>query len=62
MSESDFDPEKLIEAMSAFLNLSIEAEYRSGISNHLIASRRIAEAFLILDLDDEAEPAPVFKP
>jgi hypothetical protein len=58
---SDFDPDKMIDAMAAFHGLTIEEAYRQGIATHLKAAREIAAPLLALKLDDEAEPAPVFK-
>jgi Protein of unknown function (DUF4089) len=62
MSDAPFDPDALITAMSIFLGLEIEPEYRQGVVTHLLASHRIAKSFLDLPLDDETEPAPVFVP
>jgi hypothetical protein len=62
MSITEFDPDKLMDAMSTFLNLPIEPEYRNGVAIHLRASQRLAKSFLDIPLDDEAEPAPVFVP
>jgi Protein of unknown function (DUF4089) len=62
MSDDAFDTDKLIDVMSAFLNLPIEPAYRKGVAVHLLASQRIAKSFLELPLHDDAEPAPVFCP
>jgi Protein of unknown function (DUF4089) len=62
MSGAPFDPDALITAISVFLDLPIEPEYRQGIALHLLASHRIAKSFLDLPTDDEAEPAPVYVP
>ncbi|MCO6410591.1 DUF4089 domain-containing protein [Hoeflea alexandrii] len=48
--------------MLAYLGLPDEPAYRPGIVAHLVAARGIAAGLLALPLDDEAEPAPVFKP
>jgi Protein of unknown function (DUF4089) len=62
MTGSEFDPDAVIEAMSAFLALPISAEYRQGVAIHLKAAHAIAQAVLDVELPDEAEPAPVFSP
>jgi Protein of unknown function (DUF4089) len=62
MNITEFDPDEIMDAMSAFLNLPIEPRYREGVAIHLRASQRIAKSYLDVPLDDEAEPAPVFVP
>ncbi|MBU2486137.1 MAG: DUF4089 domain-containing protein [Alphaproteobacteria bacterium] len=48
--------------MLAYLDLPDEPAYRPGIVAHLVAARGIAADLLALPLEDEIEPAPVFKP
>ena len=55
------DLEALIAQMLAYLDLPDEEAYRAGIRLHLEAARRIAAPMLAVALDDEAEPAPVFR-
>ena len=62
MTEKDFDPDALMDQMASFLGLTIEPEYRAGVAQHLQSARKIAAPLLAFELDDEAEPAPVFKP
>lgn len=58
---ADFDAEKLMDAMIPFLDLPVGPECRAGVAQHLTAARQIAGPLLALVLDDEAEPAPVFR-
>jgi Protein of unknown function (DUF4089) len=62
MKQDDFDPEVLMDQMAKFVGLTIEPQYRAGVVQHLRAARKIAEPLLAFELDDESEPAPVFKP
>lgn len=62
MSGETFDAEKLIDAMSEFLGLPVEEEYRAGIAGHLVVAHRIARDVLAFETPDEAEPAPVYEP
>lgn len=62
MSKDEFDADAIAESMLAYLGLPDEPAYRPGIVAHLVAARGIAGGLLALPLQDEAEPAPVFKP
>ena len=62
MSENEIDAEAIAESMLPYLGLPDEQAYRSGIVSHLVAARGIAANLLALPLEDETEPAPVFKP
>jgi hypothetical protein len=62
MTRDEFDPDVLMDQMAKFLTLTIEQQYRAGVAQHLRAAQRIAEPLLALDLEDDVEPAPVFKP
>jgi Protein of unknown function (DUF4089) len=62
MNSNEFDPEKLADAMTAFLGLPLEEAYRAGVMQHLQIAREIAVPLLAFSLDDDAEPAPVFTP
>ena len=61
MKNPAFDPEKLIDVMSEFLNVPVEQAFRPGVAQHLQSAQEIAASLLALPLDDEAEPGPVFK-
>lgn len=62
MTQDDFDAEAVARSMLAYLGLPDKPAYRPGIVAHLVAARGIAAGLLALPLEDEAEPAPVFKP
>ena len=62
MSENEFEAEAIAESMLPYLGLPDEADYRPGIVAHLVAAHGIATDLLALPLEDETEPAPVFKP
>lgn len=61
MKEKPFDAEKLVDAMATYLDLAILDAYRPGVVQHLIVAQAIARDVLAYPLDDEAEPAPVFR-
>ena len=61
MSDTHPDLDALIAQMLNYLDLPDEDAYRAGIRLHLEAARRIAGPMLAVELDDEAEPAPVFR-
>jgi hypothetical protein len=62
MSQNEFDADAVAESMLAYLGLPDEPAYRPGITTHLASARGIAAGLLALPMEDEAEPAPVFKP
>ncbi|MNL54398.1 hypothetical protein D3C87_1777290 [compost metagenome] len=62
MTDVSAEAEKLMEAAAAYLDLPIEDAYRAGIKMHLVAARGIAEHVLAFELEDDAEPAPVYAP
>ncbi|WP_417407675.1 DUF4089 domain-containing protein [Hoeflea sp.] len=62
MSQDEFDADAVAESMLAYLGLPDEPAYRPGITTHLASARGIAAGLLALPMDDEAEPATVFKP
>lgn len=60
MREDDAKLDELVEAMLDYLDLPKDEAYRPGICLNLKAAQAIAAPVLAFDLDDEAEPAPVF--
>ena len=62
MIKDEIDADAIAESMLAYLGLPDELAYRAGIVAHLVAARGIAAGLLALPLEDDAEPAPVFKP
>ncbi|MEM6382845.1 MAG: DUF4089 domain-containing protein [Pseudomonadota bacterium] len=61
MNETEADLDRLIEEMLIYLDLPLDEAYRAGIKLNLQAAQRIAAPMLAVELDDEAEPAPVFR-
>jgi Protein of unknown function (DUF4089) len=57
-----FDPEALITAMAALLDLEIAPEYRPAVKANLEVAVRMAALVEAVPLGDEAEPAPVYTP
>lgn len=57
-----FDAEAIMDSMAPFLGLTVEEEYRSGVVQHLNAAWIIAQSVLAVELEDTAEPAPVYRP
>lgn len=62
MNEDDFDADAVAQSMLAYLGLPDEPAYRPGITFHLTSARGIAAGLLALPMEDDVEPAPVFKP
>lgn len=61
MSET-FDADALIDAVAAYAGLPVLEEYRAGVRFHLTAARAIVADVLAFELEDDAEPAPVYRP
>jgi hypothetical protein len=62
VAQDDHDTDAVIDAMAAFLGLAVKPEYRAGVAAHLKAANAIAADVLAFETDDEAEPAPVYRP
>lgn len=58
----DPDLEAVIDAMAPFLGLEIRPDYRPGIVVNLKVTADLAALVLEFPLDDQAEPAAVFRP
>lgn len=61
MTDDEFDPEAIIDAMAPFLDLPVDETYRPGIVTHLKVARGIARDVLGFATGDETEPAPVYR-
>ena len=59
---SGFDPAAHLDAVAAGLGLTIEAEWRPVVLEHLAAIARAAELVMGFELPEDAEPAPRFEP
>lgn len=62
MSYKPFDAEALIDAAAPMLQLTIAPEYRAGIKQNLKTAAKMAALLDKVKLEDDAEPAPVFRP
>lgn len=60
--ENDADFDRLIDDAAALTGLGIDPAYRPGVRNNLRATANAAKFVLAFELDDDAEPAPVFEP
>lgn len=54
--------EAFIDAATALSGLTIDPAYRDGVKIHLNAVTNAAKAVLAFEVEDDAEPAPVFRP
>ncbi len=52
----------LIDAGAALSGLSVESAYRAGVKIHLNAVTNAAKLVLAFEVEDDAEPDPVFRP
>lgn len=57
-----FDPDALIDAMAPMLGLTVEEAYREGVRQNLEVAAKAMDLVASAPLEDEAEPAPVFRP
>lgn len=57
-----FDAEALIDAAAPMLRLKVEPEYRDGVKQNLKTAAKMAALVEEVELDEDAEPAPVFRP
>jgi len=51
-----------IDAGASLCGLTVEPAYRAGVKVHLGAVTNAAKAVLAFEIEDEAEPGPVFRP
>ena len=54
--------EAFIDAGAALNGLAVDPTYREGVKIHLNAVTNAAKLVLASELEDDAEPGPVFKP
>lgn len=62
MNPFEEDAERMIDAASVFLDVPVEPAYRSGVKSHLAVARSMAELVFAFEMEDGAEPAPVYLP
>ena len=58
---SDSDAEAVLDASASLLGLTVEPAWRVGVLLNLKATAAAAALVLDFPLDDELEPAPVFR-
>lgn len=56
------DPEAVLDAVAPMLGLAIAEEDRAGVALHLATAARLYALVDAVEVDDHAEPAPVFVP
>ncbi|WP_374621234.1 DUF4089 domain-containing protein [Devosia sp.] len=62
MAYKPFDADLLIDASAPLLHLRIEPEFRAGIKLNLKTASKMAALVEQIRLEDDAEPAPVYRP
>ena len=62
MSEGQFDPEALVEAMAPLLGIELTPESRAQTILHLRIAVDQADLLMSAEIGDEDEPAPVYRP
>lgn len=61
MKFKPFNADALIDAAAPVLQLEIAPEYRDGMKENLKVAAKMAVLVESVKLDDDAEPAPVFR-
>ena len=56
------EAEELVRATARLLEVPLTERDLPGVVGHLLVARTIAADVLAFELDDDAEPAPVFRP
>lgn len=54
--------EAFIDTTAAMNGLSVDPAYRNGVRTHLNAVTNAAKLVLAFEVEDDAEPGPVFRP
>ncbi len=62
MAYKPFDADALIDAMAPLLQLKVAPEHRAGVKLNLKTASKMAALVEQMKLEDDAEPAPVFRP
>ncbi len=62
MAYKPFDADALVDASASLLHLRIAPEYRAGIKLNLKTASKMAALIEQIKLEDDAEPAPVYRP
>ena len=61
MKVKPFNADALIDAAAPVLQLEIAPDYRDGMKENLKVAAKMAVLVESVKLDDDAEPAPVFR-
>ena len=61
VTANTFDAEALVDSMASLLGLTLQPESRAQTIVHLRIALEHAQKLLSVPLDDQEEPAPVFK-
>ncbi len=59
---TEFDPDRVIDAMAPLLDLPLDGADRAVIAMHLRIAHAMAATVAAVPLSDHAEPLPVFRP
>jgi hypothetical protein len=62
MNEKTDEIEAFVKAAKPVTGLVIERSYLPGVVTHLAIARDLAALVLAVEIEDEAEPAPVYAP
>jgi hypothetical protein len=62
MAETQFDPDRHLDAVLPTLGLTLPPEWRPAVVAHLAAIQKAADSVMAVKLGDDVEPAPVFEP
>jgi len=61
MAYKPFDADALIDATAPLLQLQVAPEHRAGIKANLKTASKMAALVEQMKLEDDAEPAPVYR-
>lgn len=62
MAYKPFDADAMIDAMAEVLQLTIDEAHRPGVRMNLKTASKMAALVEQVKLEDDAEPAPVYRP
>lgn len=61
MKFKPFDAEALVDVAAQMLQLPLAPEHREGVKNHLKTAAKMAALVEQVKLEDDTEPAPVYR-
>ena len=62
MTKDEFDADALIDASLPLLDMTLSAESRAVVKMHLETAEKLSRLVRDFELEDDAEPAPVYAP